>query len=287
MTILFNGGRQIIAFLSKLFAKIIEDELFSLASELAYKILLSFFPFLVFLVAVIGFLNLEDSPLVYQLFEMFPEDIAQVIVNFIVELTAGTSSGLVSGSLSISVFSASNGFRAVMRGVNKAHGFKEERSFIGGFLLSIGLTLIFAFALVSMLALWVFGNNIVYALRNFFDFDIGLALQVTSAAVGFFALVVLIAFIYRLACVRRTVVLPGALTTVILWAISSNIFSLVLDNIVNISMIYGSIAGIFILIIWLNLISIFLLLGNTINSIIHKRSTFWYHDKSLHEQVYF
>ncbi|MCL2015154.1 MAG: YihY/virulence factor BrkB family protein [Defluviitaleaceae bacterium] len=269
MGIFFKIGRQVIAFLSKLFAKIIEDELFSLASELAYKILLSFFPFLVFLVSVLGFLNLQDSPLVYQLFEMFPEDIAQVIVNFMVELTIGTSGGLLSGSLLISVFSASNGFRAVMRGVNKAHGFKEERGFFKSLLLSIGLTFIFAFSLVSMLALWVFGNNIVHALRQFFDFDIGLALQATSAAVAFVALVVLIALVYRLACVRRTVVLPGALTTVLLWAVSSSIFSLVIDNVVNFSMIYGSIAGVFILIIWLNLIALFLLLGNTINSIIH------------------
>jgi len=268
-------------FVVRLGSKAVDDDLFALSNELAYKILLSLFPFLIFLVSLLGFLNLESSPLVERLFEALPLDVGIVVGDFVAEIQARPSAGILSVSLLVSIYSASSGFRAVVRGVNRAHDYKDERGWIKKSALSAGLMLIFSFAIIVMLALWIFSDALLTMLQPFFAFNMGPAVQLTSAAVSFVVLVGATAWIYRLACARyriaqkqgkHTKILPGACAAVILWAISSEIFSLFVNHFSNISLIYGSIAGIFIMIIWINLISFFLLLGNTVNVLLNSLS---------------
>ena len=113
-------------FITQLGRKAIEDDLFALSNELAYKILLSFFPFIIFLVSVLGFLNLENSPFVAELFQSLPLEVGAVAGNFVSEVQARPSPGILSVSLIVSVYSASNGFRAVIRRVNKAHAYRDS-----------------------------------------------------------------------------------------------------------------------------------------------------------------
>ena len=49
-----------ITFAVGLIQKTLQDELFAFSNELAYKILLAFFPFVLFLISLLGFLNMED-----------------------------------------------------------------------------------------------------------------------------------------------------------------------------------------------------------------------------------
>ena len=260
--------KKIFIFATRLGKKAIDDDLFALSNELAYKILLSFFPFMVFLVSLLGFLDLQDSDAIMRFFENLPQDIAATLNNFIAELQARPSAGLLSASLIVAMYSASNGFRAVMRGVNKAHGYVDKRNFIKKTAICAALMLIFTFSIVIMLGLWIFSDAILSVL----DLSTGLniALRIIFALIALGILIASISWIYWLACAQHDTVkiLPGACTTVILWAASSEVFALFISNFSNISVIYGSIAGVFILIIWLNLISFFLLLGNSVNALL-------------------
>ena len=258
-------SKKIFLFATRLAKKAIDDDLFALSNELAYKILLSFFPFMVFLVSLMGFLDLQNFVL---LFENLPPDIAVTLNNFVSELQARPSRGLLSASLVVAIYSASNGFRAIIRGVNKAHNYIDKRSFIKKTALCAALMLIFTFSIVIMLGLWIFSD----AILSTFVISRGLSIAF-KIGFGLIALVILIAsisWIYWLACAQHDTgkILPGAVTTVILWAISSEVFAIFISNFSNISVIYGSIAGVFILIIWLNLISFFLLLGNSVNALL-------------------
>jgi len=247
---------KITIFAAQLGRKALDDDLFALSNELAYKILLSFFPFIIFLVSLLGFLDLEDFHFIAELFEALPADIAAVAVNFVAELQARPPMGLMSASLLVSIYSASNGFRAIIRGVNKAHGYRDERSWLKKTFLCAGLMAIFTFSIVVMLAVWLFSHGVVSAVLS-----VALLIGVTAG-------------MYRLACSRRengAALLPGACVTVVLWAVSSEIFGIFISRYSNISVIYGSIAGIFILVVWLNLISFFLLLGNSVNALLTTR----------------
>ena len=228
---------------------------------------------MVFLVTLLGFLNLENSALVARLFNTLPTDIGEVLAGFVSELQARPSSGLLSASLLVSIYSASNGFRAVIRGVNKAHGYRDERSFIKKTTLCAGLMLIFTFSIIIMLALWIFSDAILDFLSPLIPINMAIMIKLASAAIALAVLVGVTSWMYYLACAKHGVgrILPGACTTVVLWAISSNIFAIFISRFSNISVIYGSIAGVFILIIWLNLITFFLLLGNSVNALLNNR----------------
>ena len=219
---------------------------------------------------------MENSPFVEQLYLALPNDISVVIGNFITELQMQPQRGLMSSSLLVSIYSASNGFRAVMRGVNKAHGYDDRRSFIKKIILCITLMLIFTLSILTMLMLWIFSSSIIVALQYFLPFYPGRVIWITTAVIALAVLIGATSWMFRLACAKYgenksmpwSKILPGACVTVLLWAISSNIFGLFMSRFSNISVIYGSIAGLFILIIWLNLISFFLLFGNTINALL-------------------
>lgn len=266
-----NLLKKTFLFAAQLGKKAAQDDLFSLSNELAYKILLSFFPFMVFLVTLLGFLNLENSPFVARLYEALPMDIGNVVKNFATELQSRPPKGILSISLMVSIYSASNGFRAVIRGVNKAHDYKDNRSFIKKTALCAGLMLIFCFSIIIMLSLWIFSDALLSWLAPHFSFNITMAAKLASAVIALAVLVAATAWMYYLACARHGTgkILPGACATVILWAVSSEIFSIFISQYSNISVIYGSIAGIFILIVWLNLISFFLLLGNSVNALLN------------------
>lgn len=257
-------------FIVELGKKAIEDDLFSLANELAYRMFLSLFPFIIFFVSLLGFLNLEDSPFLIQIFQALPAEISDFVWDFVVETQASPSRGIISASLVVSIYSASNGFRAVIRGVNKAHAYKDDRSWIKKTALSTVLMFIFSFSIITMFTLWIFSN----ALLNILNLNIKIAIKLTTGIISMAMLLVATAWIYRLACVRKgnEKILPGACFTVILWAVSSEVFALFISRYSNISIVYGSIAGVFILMMWLNIISFILLLGNSVNAILSNKS---------------
>ena len=181
------------------------------------------------------------------------------------------STGVLSFSLLVGIWSASNGFRAVLRGVNKAHGYKDERGFIKKTLLCLMLLLIFTFSLLVMLGFWIFADALVFVLdpmlQPFFGFF--------TTAVTWLVLIAATTVMYRLACAQGLPLLkiiPGACVTVLLWALSSEAFSFFVSYYSNIPLIYGSIAGVFTLVVWLNIIAFILLLGNTINALILQKT---------------
>ncbi|HCT62954.1 MAG TPA: hypothetical protein DIC19_02500 [Erysipelotrichaceae bacterium] len=61
-------------------------------------------------------------------------------------------------------------------------------------------------------------------------------------------------------------VFPGVVFTMGAWLAISMLFSYFVNNFTNYANIYGSISGIIILLIWLNLSCLFLLLGGEINA---------------------
>jgi membrane protein len=206
-----------------------------------------------------------------RLFNTLPADISATLSNFVIELQARPSAGLLSASLLVSIYSASNGFRAIIRGVNRAQDYKDERNFIKKTALCAALMLIFTFSIVVMLTLWIFSDALLSALAPLLPINLNLVIRLSSAAIALAVLVGSTTWIYYLACAnpKKGRLIPGACVTVLCWAIASEVFAIFMGRFSNISVIYGSIAGIFILIIWLNLISFFLLLGNSVNALIN------------------
>jgi membrane protein len=207
------------------------------------------------------------------LYEILPNEVYSVINIFFNETANVRNHALLSTSIILVIISSINGFRAVTRCINNTFDADERRSVITQAVLGIVLMLIFTLAIVVMLVLLIFGNYLWSLLEPLILFGTNTLYTFISWAISLVVLTIVIMLIYKLSCAKRLTmryVLPGAIFTVLSWVISSGVFGFFISNFSNMSAIYGSIAGIFILMLWLNLISIILLIGNEINAALYK-----------------
>jgi len=246
-----------------------------MAGQLTYKMLLAFFPFLIFLISLLGFMNLDERYWMQMLAAALPGEAGNLLDVFFYEVINTRNVGVLSTSLLISLYNASSGFFVVIRCINHTYGQKNCRNFIANQLISFTLVIMFALSLASMLMLLIFNDSIIAVLTDFFP-TVPFVGQL-FAFVGFLIttgiLLITTMMIYKLSNCKKPRLLslmPGALATVALWVVSSKAFNLYVNNFARYSKVYGSIAGVFILIMWLNIISTALLLGSEINSLLDK-----------------
>jgi len=244
------------------------SQIFERAAGLTYRVILAFFPFLIFLMTLLGFINVDESAIMEGLFFVLPAHIADLAYDFVHELSATSSAGLMSTALFFSVFNTTNGFRAIVRITNRAYGLEDRRGFIGQVGLSLLLMLLFAATLIVMLGLLVFGWQIW---GYFFPGGHELLFTLASGGGALVALTLITMLIYKLACATPLPIkhiLPGAIFTVVAWVVISSGFGFAISNFTQYPAVYGSIAGVFILILWLNIISVILLIGNEMNAML-------------------
>ena len=152
--------KNFFGFIIYFIVKIRDDDIFALGAQLAYYMILSFFPFLIFLLTLIGFSNLDSMEVLGGLRAILPTSAFELIYNIIIEEIEKQNTGLLGASLLLVVWAASSAFRAVIKGVNKAYGIKETRSFIRRAIIAIICTFALAFVIMLTLVMLVFGRLI-------------------------------------------------------------------------------------------------------------------------------
>ena len=246
------------------------DQILERAAGLTYRILLAFFPFIIFLVSLLGMLHVDESALLEGLFFALPMEIANFVRGFLQELSKSKTAGLMSTALFFTLYNTSNGFRAIIRMTNRAYGMDERWRLAYQIGLSFLLMLLFAGAIVIMLAFLVFGRQL---LGVFFPKGNEMLHAVAAAGGALVVLTLVTMIIYKLACgapLRLRHVLPGAIFAVAAWMVASGGFGFVISNFTQLPVVYGSVAGVFILILWLNTVSIVLLIGNEANVLLRE-----------------
>jgi len=140
----------------------VDDEMPTYASALAYQMLFSLFPFLLFLIALIGFLHLPDfftwlrlqSELVLP-----PQALEQV--NPVIDQLQQSKGGLLSVGIVIALWTASAGVRLMMSAMNAAYDVVEGRPIWKRFPLSVFYTIGIAGMLLAAAALMVLGPQVM------------------------------------------------------------------------------------------------------------------------------
>ena len=255
--------------------KINEDDVFALASQLAYYLVLSFFPFMLFLMTLAGFSKLNSREILVGLDVMLPKSVLELTQSTIREIFDTQYTGLLWVSILLMMWTSSSAFRAVIKSVNKAYGFNENRSFIK--LSIISMLGIFGLAMIIILALGmlVFGNVIGEYIKNYHSLYKLLIILWNIFRYVFIIIVMIFIFvvIYKLAPAKRLTwkeVIPGAVFSTLGWVVVSFGFSFYIDNFNNYSRFYGSLGAVFILMTWLIIISIIFILGVEINFVVAK-----------------
>jgi len=268
----FNNGLNIFM---HLIDKIKKDDVFALSSQLAYYLVLSFFPFMLFLMTLVGFSKLSSTDILEGLNVMFPKSVLELTQSTIREIFDKQYKGLLWVSIFLMIWTSSSAFKAVIKSVNKAYDFKEYRSFIK--LSIISMLGIFGLAMIIVLALGmlVFGNVIGDYIKNYYAFYKLIIILWNIFRYAFIVIVMIFIFIaiYKLAPAKRLrwkEVIPGAVFSTLGWVLISFGFSFYIDNFNNYSRFYGSFGAVFVLMTWLFIISTIFILGVEINFVIEE-----------------
>jgi membrane protein len=250
-----------------------EDDVLALSSQLSYSLLFSFFPLIIFLMILIGLSSIRSEDVLIGLKRILPMSTFNLINGTIIEVVDTKKGHLIPLSLIFIIWSASTGFNAVIKALNKAYDEEEHRSFLKVQIIAVLFMLSLIFILVATILLLVFGEElgkiiiISLGLSKFFTLIWGILKYVI---VGF-AMILIFALLYHYTPCRRLKwieVIPGSIFATMGWIIASIIFSFYVNNFANYSLIYGSLGAVVALLTWLFLSSIIIILGGELNAVI-------------------
>lgn len=266
------------AFAKELFSKIKTDDVQGVSAQLTYYLILSLFPFLIFIMTLIGYAHISLEDKIQQLQPIMPAEAYSIIEEILQDVSEGRSQALLSFGMLATLWAASKGINAIIKGLNRAYDIDESRVFwkVRGiaFLatLSIGLVVLLSILLLvfgSWLKTQVFLlTDLPYGLQKLWD--------LLQYAVPLFVMFVVFTLLYWIAPSRRLrlkEVMPGALFSTVGWIVTSVLFSVYVNQFSDFTKTYGSLGGVMILLIWLYISSIIILAGGEINALLLNRRT--------------
>jgi membrane protein len=252
----------------------VEDEMSTYASALAYQMLFSLFPFILFLIALVGFLHLPDffSWLRLQAGLVLPPQALEQ-VNPVIDQLQQSKGGLLSFGIGIALWTASAGVRLMMSAMNAAYDVVEGRPIWKRFPLSVLYTVGIAGMLLVAAALMVLGPQVMDWLAGQIGMEdfIVILWKVARWPVVVFLMMVAVAVIYYVmpdVKQKFRFITPGSVLAVVVWIIASLGFGYYVNTFGNYNAMYGSIGAIIVLLLYFYISAAVLLLGAEMNAVI-------------------
>lgn len=262
---------KLLPFFKNVYGRFRDDDVPALGAQLTYYFILAFFPFLIFVVSLMSFVQLAGDSFVAELIRLLPEQTGEAIQTILQEVTDNSRGTLLSIGMIATLWSASNGVNAVIKGVNKAYDVEENRPFWKVRALSLAVTVVLALAILLAIVLLILGEVIGEFLFDWLESPVGFELLwgTLKYVVPVSFMIVVFSLLYWIVpnrSIRFKSAVPGALFATFGWIASSLLFQFYMNNFGNYSKTYGSIGGIIILLIWLYLSSTIIILGGEVNA---------------------
>lgn len=241
-------------------------------AQIAYFFLLSLFPFLIFLIAVLSYLSVSFEGAIDILAKVAPNEVIDLIKDYIKALLPTRSVNVLSISFFATIWSASRGLNAFIASLNNSYGVKEGRNFIAMRILAMFYTILVAASIGLALTIPSMGMDFLLWISKYIGlthFFIKVWYYIRWLII-ISILVTVLGSLYYIAPnkkIRFFEIIPGTLFATFGWIIISIGFSFFVNNFKNFTIVYGSLAAVIVLMIWLYLSGIILMLGGEINSI--------------------
>lgn len=259
------------------------------SAQASFFIIISTIPFIILLLSLAKYV-IDVDTIVALIQSRIDGELGIIVQELLNEVVGKAGISLVSLTAVSAIWASSRGVISVLRGVSEVYGIRVRENFLYDILRALVYTLCFILIMIGTLVALVFGRSIVYALKDtlpilYVIFEI---VDTYSIVAFFFLLTLFFALIYNTSSKKgqRTAKeeykvlsenfpcgfaaqLPGAVFSAIGWLLFSYIFSLYIAYFPNFSYIYGSIATVVFLMLWLYACMIILLLGAEMNKFIH------------------
>lgn len=249
---MFTKLYQIIRYFA---VKIKEDDVNAYSAQAAFFLIISFFPFVMFLLTLLNYLPLNFPSIISEIYRIFPENVDVFLENLLTEMLEASNGTLLSVTAVAALWSASRGFYAIVNGLNEIYSLNTRRNFLVTRILAFIYTLFFAIILIFVLIIFVFGNQLTVHLTAHIPFIKDIALLVISlrTLVGLVFLILFFTVMFMAVPERKSgffAELPGAILTSAGWLGFSYLYSFYIDNFSNYSATYGSLTAIVLCMIW-------------------------------------
>jgi membrane protein len=230
-------------------ANTIEHDGVEHAGYLAFLSILGLFPFLVFVVALAGFLaeRQAGAEFIKLVLAELPPEMVKGLAPRIAALSAGPPHGLLTVSILGTIWTSSSALEGYRTVLNRAYHVATPPAYIWRRLLSIAQILILSFvvvmAMIVLVLLPIAGGTVTAAAGKS-----GLALtrgQIFSLSVAVIFVGVSLAY-YFLPNIKQSVhsVAPGAALVTILWLGSARLLSFYFSRFSSENLIYGSLGSV-------------------------------------------
>jgi len=267
--------RKSFIFIDQIIFRFKDHNLIGSAAELAYFLFLSIFPFLIALLNILNYISLRKNQYILDIIRYAPEDIQRIIEVFVNDLNFGSNESLLSIAVIGGIIAASTGFRAIIRSLDRAYKYTENRSVLKKIGLSILFTIILIFLITLVFISLVFSEQIGKLVFQLFNIEVLFLMgwRYLRLLISFLFMVFIFALIYKYSpniqkgdSLSLKSTFPGAIFASISWIILSLIFSYYVSNFGRYSVTYGSLGGVIVLLVWLFISSIVIILGGEINA---------------------
>ncbi|OGS04788.1 MAG: hypothetical protein A3G41_04050 [Elusimicrobia bacterium RIFCSPLOWO2_12_FULL_59_9] len=245
---------------------------FDMAAELGFYFLYSFFPFWVFVIALLGTLPIAATPeeILSMLEKFLPGYLFTLAGPTVLDILFKPRHWLALGTLLLALYASSSATTSLMAALNRIYGTQETRAYWKW----KGISLLLTAAHAGILTIAFFLLVIVPAARDWLigyvgfhgqvQLLFGMARWIIAIAVMFFGVALIFSFGPG-GRNRLKLVTPGTLVTIAGWLLFSEAFGVYLNNIGPRNLVYGAAGGVIGLLTWLYAMGFMILVGAQVN----------------------
>jgi membrane protein len=249
------------------------DKAQDFSAAVTYYGLLAVFPFLLFIVALLGVAidPKQADQVIQQLSTMAPAAVTQIVGDRLRAITQNQSGGLLTIGAVGALWTASGGVSALGRALNAVYGVDEGRSYFKVQAISLGMTIFAAILSIIAGAVMIAAGPVADAIGG----PAGtLILWLRFPVAGLLVMFLWAVLYYVLPDVEQTFkfITPGSVIGVVLWLLASFGFSLYVSHFGSYEKTYGTLGAVIIFVVWMYLSALVIVLGAEINAVIEHRS---------------
>lgn len=247
------------------------------AAALSYYLTLTIFPMLIVVIDVLGRLPLDAKSVVNDISAVLPGNTASLVGGYLIYVQMHQSTTMLTAAILTIVLAASAGFRSLMSISQEIYGRVNYTSLWGlvfSFVFSLLLVVMIYLAFLVLLT----GNWFLRFLREHLPPEVYVSAEWSSMRLVllFGVAMLFLALLYWLMGPKgkdRPLVSVGAFLSAALLTLGTNLFSTLIGISSRYSMVYGSLASIMILMMWLFFCGNIVMLGLVFNYVrwCHKR----------------
>ena len=254
-----------------------QDQILLFSAGSSFFLLLSAVPFFMLLLSISQiFLPVTWDEILLTMQSVIPEDFLPLLRTVAEQLAQGGSIPLLSVTAVTALWSASRGIASLERGMAGVYEIPVRRGFIRDALRSFLYTAGFILLLLATQLLLVFGAQIADTLmHNFPALEIPLTRLMNARGLFIFGILTFFFTLFHRLILHhahgaRIRVLPGAALSAGGWMLFSFIYSLYIRYFPRASYLYGGLALLLVMMLWVYFCMIILLCGAEVNKILHR-----------------